>query len=154
MKQKANYLKKRFGQLKVVDCIVESTGNNKGGVWRCLCSCGQFINVKGYNLHWRNSCGCLSRKVGISKRNPEQKAINEAYQLYKRGAINPMSKVEWSVISKAPCTWCSHIGINQPCMRDSNIVPCCDECRRMIRDIPIDKFMDKIKQIYKKLPKK
>lgn len=51
---------KKFGRLTVA----EYTGDSKSGspIWRCLCECGNEINVKAGNLRSGNtkSCGCLS----------------------------------------------------------------------------------------------
>lgn len=44
-----------FGHLKVVDCIVQRGQRTK---WRCLCDCGNTVDVVPYNLRSGNSQTC------------------------------------------------------------------------------------------------
>lgn len=51
----------RFGELTAVECVGSVGKNpNKTAVWRCLCSCGNFVNVWQNNLVSGHtiSCGC------------------------------------------------------------------------------------------------
>lgn len=52
----------RFGTLKVIELTNERYKRHV--VWKCKCSCGNFINVPGNSLKSGNtrSCGCLRRK--------------------------------------------------------------------------------------------
>lgn len=51
----------RFGELTAIECVGSVGQNpNKTAVWRCLCSCGNFVNVRQNNLVSGHtiSCGC------------------------------------------------------------------------------------------------
>lgn len=53
----------RYGKLKVV----EYAGSSEGvALWKCLCDCGNYCVVRGYNLRTGNtaSCGCLGKSKG------------------------------------------------------------------------------------------
>ncbi len=153
MKPRADYRKSTHGQLKVIDAIEESNGRNNGGLWRCLCSCGQFINVRGYNLHSRTSCGCLGKKAaiqrGIGNRKPEEeKVITKAYQLYRRGAISPVDRAEWLRFVNDPCWYCGETERQrQIMMAESKLIACCDHCREMRNKLPHQQFIDHTNKI-------
>lgn len=154
MKKKANYIGKNFGKLKVMECVVESDGINKGGVWLCKCSCGRLINVDGYNLHWRKSCGCLTRKAsakrGLEMRKPEQRLITSAYLIYKylmkRTQMEVLSKEDWLSIVKQNCYYC-----NTPPNPVNGLLDeksCCTSCEAMRKKLENDEdFYKKIRQI-------
>ncbi len=57
----------KFGQLEVKAKAENSRGRTS---WRCLCDCGNFIDVIGNSLRTGNtqSCGCL-HKEQLSQRN-------------------------------------------------------------------------------------
>jgi len=59
MSRKINLTNRKFGRLTVV----EDTGkrHNKYVIWKCICDCGNIIEVQSsYLLHnGRKSCGCL-----------------------------------------------------------------------------------------------
>jgi len=159
MRTKADYRKQHFGMLKVIDCILDSDGKNKGGIWRCICECGKFINVRGYNLHSRRSCGCLGKKAAIKRgegnRKPEEeKQLTKAYQQYKRSTISPICKKEWLEITSKNCWYCGEdekqrqIGI-----AEGLLISCCTRCRLMKLDMTHEQFIQEIKKIYKRLPK-
>ena len=72
----------RFGNL----VVIERTGSdeNNNSLWKCLCDCGNHINVQGTRLmtdHTR-SCGCLVR-VTMQMLNVENRdKIRMALQMY------------------------------------------------------------------------
>ena len=117
MPAKKDYVGEMFGQLKVVECLEPSTGKNNGGFYRCECSCGTSINVYGYKLHWRKSCGCLeaeSKKVnGLKNRKPQTVTIGAEYLIYKNNALQakrtPLPKDIWLSIASQPCYYCGEI---------------------------------------------
>ena len=53
---------RRFTRLEVIR--LKETNNHKAKLWECLCDCGSFCNVFGYNLKsgHTKSCGCLDRE--------------------------------------------------------------------------------------------
>lgn len=115
MKAKANYVGKRFGLLKVIDCVEASTGTNKGGQWLCMCKCRRTVTLGGYQLHSRNSCGCLGRKAAIERgkllRKPSRQLLyTELYARYKKECKYreevPMYKPQWIELAESPCEYC------------------------------------------------
>lgn len=106
------------GLLTIESCIIPSKKNN-GGLWRCKCECGNFINVKGHNLHWRKSCGCLLKaacKINAAKmRKPENRTIKYEYTVHKGSAkkrrITPLSREDWHHIAVQDCFYCGLIDI-------------------------------------------
>jgi len=111
MKPKANYLKQVFGQLKVIECVEESNGHNKGGTWVCMCKCRKMITLKGYQLHSRDSCGCLKRKAVIAmgkanRKSDKEKAITKSYREYRKIAQEPVSKEKWIIMMEFSCHYC------------------------------------------------
>lgn len=51
----------RFGELTAVEFVkIVGKSPNKCAVWRCLCSCGNFVDVRSSNLRsgHTTSCGC------------------------------------------------------------------------------------------------
>ena len=66
----------RYGKLLVIEAMPSI--NNKISLWRCVCDCGNIVDVRGGNLNTGNtiSCGCYnleciknrSTKHGQSKR--------------------------------------------------------------------------------------
>ncbi len=160
MKPRANYKSQIHGQLKVLDAIEESNGRNNGGLWRCLCSCGQFINVRGYNLHSRTSCGCLGKKAaiqrGIGNRKPEQeKAVTKAYQQYKRKTMEPLVLNVWKNAASGKCHYCKRTVqmVTQIDIINKENLPVCDTCSAMRGYMNHNEFVSCIKQIHKNLSK-
>lgn len=75
---------KTFGRLTVID-----QAENKNGFtyWKCRCSCGNIVTIKGVNLKIgkTKSCGCLNRDVVIqrNKDNADGKYRNSRlYRIY------------------------------------------------------------------------
>lgn len=64
-----------YGKLTVVS---REKGNSRGAVWLCLCECGSFASINGWNLRsgQRKSCGCAASVVethghSVGERSPE-----------------------------------------------------------------------------------
>jgi len=152
MKAKANYLNKTFGLLKVMECVEASSGTNKGGLWLCKCKCRRTITLGGYQLHSRDSCGCLGRKAAIERgkslqKSAEEKLQGKLYRDYKKSAISILSKAEWLKIVSEPCVYCSFMDDNQPVMSDSKIVSCCKICRVMRDTMSHSQFCKHVERI-------
>lgn len=56
---------KKFGKLTVLEELQERKHGSK--VYKCICDCGNIINVRGYSLKNGNtkSCGCLKREHAV-----------------------------------------------------------------------------------------
>lgn len=77
---------KRFGKLKVLYRLKEKIDNRI--VWRCICDCGNEVNVKGIYLTTgqTKSCGCL-------KKDMDDKNLREAYDNKRiNGIVAPLFK--------------------------------------------------------------
>ena len=58
---------RKFGRLLVVDCIGKNQSNQAR--WKCVCECGNTVEVLGYNLKNGNtkSCGCLQKELAAAQ---------------------------------------------------------------------------------------
>lgn len=86
MARKKDLIGKRFGRLKVLEELPE----RKGGriAWRCLCDCGEEIDVKGIYLTTEEtkSCGCL-------KKDQDKINMREEYDSKRiNGVVSPLFK--------------------------------------------------------------
>lgn len=59
-----NLVGKRFNYLTVMD-MLDTRANNRQKVYRCLCDCGNYIDVRSSDLKTGNtkSCGCYNKKL-------------------------------------------------------------------------------------------
>lgn len=77
---------KRFGRLTVVKQLKDRQDNRV--VWKCLCDCGNTIDVKGLYLTTKQtrSCGCIKKEI-------EEKNLRKEYN-NKRidGVVKPLFK--------------------------------------------------------------
>ena len=82
--------------------VLEFAGMNKRGqtTWKCLCDCGNTLNVAGHNLNSGNtkSCGCLNieaiikrNKLGHSKET-RQKMRGKKHSIESRRKISEARK--------------------------------------------------------------
>jgi len=61
----------KYGRLLV---LCRHTFSNSGEVmWKCLCDCGNIIDIRGYSLKngKTKSCGCLRIECSVFSRNPD-----------------------------------------------------------------------------------
>jgi hypothetical protein len=157
-KDKADYIGKRFGLLKVISCVTPSDGVNNGGSWLCMCKCKRMITLSGYRLHSRKSCGCLSRKAAVERgkllrKTDEEKAMNLAYRGYKKYAPIPiLDKHQWVEILKKSCHYCNQLqgmGVNgKIIIADDEQVGCCSTCYTMRGSLTDDKFIAQVQRIW------
>lgn len=72
-KTRKNLSGKKFGNLYVLERLKDYRGESgyKSSVYKCLCDCGNFINVRGSNLTsgHTTSCGCNSSRKRIGEKN-------------------------------------------------------------------------------------
>ena len=68
-RKKRNLIGQKFGRLTVI----EEQGRSSRGyvIWKCLCSCGNYVEVSSHNLMSGNtrSCGCLHTEVLQSRKD-------------------------------------------------------------------------------------
>lgn len=110
-----NYLGKRNKKIVVTECLEPSQGKaNCGGLWKCLCDCGNTKNVKGYQIINIDSCGCAVKErieeLSKSLRKYSERTINKRYKTHVIGAkirnMLPMPKEEWLKLVFLPCQYC------------------------------------------------
>lgn len=86
-----NLLNKKFDDLEVVGFEGIIKGHRH---WKCLCSCGNFITLRGASLVHGNtkSCGCLHKKVVGDTFRTHGKAKSKEYRSWqhlKERCLNP-----------------------------------------------------------------
>lgn len=125
---KTNKVGLRFGRLLVLECIEPSNGlhygtlgSNKRGLWKCLCDCGNEVNIHGSFLitskNGTKSCGCLQKeaqiKIAKNRRAPDRVTINAQYLTHKNKGIKKglgfLEKEKWLSIVFQPCHYCGEI---------------------------------------------
>lgn len=65
-KSRENLIGKRFGKLTVID---KAESINNKAYWKCVCDCGNIVNVRAQHLKENrvSSCGCSNISNGESK---------------------------------------------------------------------------------------
>lgn len=152
----------KFGMLSVLN----KNGRNKRNqmVWKCLCDCGNTVNVQTNSLISKNtqSCGCAHRVgKGVA-------AMNGLFSLYKISARKRNIKFEITInefrkITKSNCFYCGakpsqicsgatwdgdyiYNGIdrvrNNEGYEKGNCVACCKICNYAKRDMSFDDFIE------------
>jgi len=161
MKQCKNYVGEKHGQLKVMECIVASDGTNKGGLWQCKCGCGKLINVYGYRLHSRRSCGCLIKKAAKARgkllQKPDQKLQTNMYSRYKAkmkyvGEV-AVSKSVWLETIGQPCHYCGYLDAFLLNYAEEGR-SCCYQCANMKGTMPHELFVERVELIHSRLSEK
>ena len=86
-----NITGKRYGRL-VVLCRVDDGKKNKA-IWRCLCDCGETVDVIGSKLilDRKQSCGCLKKEV-LEKIYAENRINRKGEKRGRLTAIEPTKK--------------------------------------------------------------
>ncbi len=170
--------RQRFGRL----VAIKDVGKHRNGsrMWECLCDCGTSRVVAACNL--RNprsstqSCGCLRRDNGRSKRLPGNEAgLNALYKQYKTQAGNAgrcfsLSMGEFRRLTLSNCYYCGagpsqisrsrsdsgadpyvYNGIDRVRNAEGyaldNCVTCCKTCNRMKGAMPQDEFLEATSRI-------
>lgn len=81
-----------FGKLTVLD-YAGSDGVQRAAVWRCVCECGNEVEVRGTVLRkgHRKSCGCLDPQNGKRRQKPTTR---------KRTSTEPMRRETFGVAER------------------------------------------------------
>lgn len=132
MKHSKHYLGEKFGKLLVIEsdgCYVYPCGKRKDPKFKCLCDCGNVVNVRRANLRSGNtmSCGCLlaehassmGKHYGRINASPRMVDTVEQFwsayiKVYEKGARG--RKHEWSLsrdavinVASSNCHYCGAI---------------------------------------------
>lgn len=160
-----NLKEKKYGRLTVIRRI---KNDGKNVMWRCLCICGKYVNVKSASLvHNRTkSCGCLHREV-VSKKpyyhiftllkrrkryakfNKEKKTCSLTFsEFLKFIEIKTChycaDKVIWQVHTVKTGGNGHHSNLdrkdNDKGYSQTNCVVCCPRCNQMKRTLSYEEF--------------
>lgn len=161
----------QFGRLTVIamsDRI--KSGKNTKIRWKCLCSCGQEIIVRGDGLVSGNSksCGCINKerlknRMTLAKKNPQKQGLKEQLYKYKWEANN--RNLLWNLsdedaidLFSQPCFYCDSDPVkrkfqfgeywsngidrkdNSLGYTKENAVPCCTRCNLAKSSLNIKEF--------------
>ena len=169
-----NLTQKNFGKLTVLR-FLDKDEKGKGGIWECLCSCGNIIETYSEILisGSKKSCGCLR------KDRQYETVRNEAYGSHLGGIRNRnikgnrdnkitnfLSKEEYLHIASNECHYCGNIDIkknrrtgvtielngidrknNEPYYKIENSLPCCGRCNEMKSNMLYGDFILKIRKM-------
>lgn len=66
----------KYGRLTTI-CVVGKT-KDRANIWKCICDCGNYVNVRSQSLTSGNtkSCGCLQRER-VGKKSAESRLLNK-----------------------------------------------------------------------------
>lgn len=95
----------KFGSLVVIERM--EYRRDRHAVYKCQCSCGNFIDVNAHNLRYQKSCrNCVNRLSGKGKAG-----FNALFGAYKRSAekrryVFELTKDEFRKLVTNNCTYC------------------------------------------------
>ncbi len=144
--------------------------------WKCECSCGKIVVVKGSNLRRgiTKSCGCLNKeKVKEANRlDNGESAYNRIYRQYIRNAKKrnlgfELNKIQFKKLINSNCFYCNKIP-SQICKGNfgdyvyngidridsllgytvDNCVPCCGRCNEAKMSETQSDFKSWIEKVY------
>lgn len=71
----------RFGRLLVLSLVDSPAGADIPTKWRCLCDCGNIVEIRGYNLKsgGSGSCGCLQKENAAKRQTTHGKTKTRLY---------------------------------------------------------------------------
>lgn len=80
----------KFGRLRVVGFAQKT--KDRQFMWKCVCDCGNEVEVRGYSLRSGNtqSCGCLQKETNLKLRQTHGMAKTRIYNIWSsmRGRCN------------------------------------------------------------------
>ena len=73
----------KFGRLTVINLLSERAKNGMK-IYKCLCNCGNYINVRYGNLTSGNtkSCGCFNSDCSSKRNSTHHKTHTRLYKIY------------------------------------------------------------------------
>lgn len=73
----------KFGRLTVINLLSERAKNGMK-IYKCLCDCGNYVNVRYGNLTSGNtkSCGCFNSDCSSKRNSTHQKTHTRLYKIY------------------------------------------------------------------------
>lgn len=149
----------KFERLTVLELY--GFNKHKSAVWKCLCDCGNIINVSSNSLQRKHtmSCGCLKRELDETRYSDPKwymkNAFNKVFIAYKNGAKRRnytfnLTQDDVKNITQQNCHYCGcepkqiskskngnyiYNGIdrvnNSRGYELDNVVPCCAKCNRI-----------------------
>lgn len=80
-----NLTGQRFGRLLVVELVDSPAGSKIPTKWRCLCDCGNIVEVQSANLKsgCSKSCGCLQKELAARKRTTHGQTGSRMYVIWQ-----------------------------------------------------------------------
>ena len=75
----------RFGRLLVLSLVDSPASADIPTKWRCLCDCGNIVEVRGYNLKsgGSTSCGCLQRERAAARSKKHGQTGSRLYVIWQ-----------------------------------------------------------------------
>lgn len=170
----------KFNDLTVIEWLgfVDVSQNKRRSLWKCLCDCGNYVNVQQSSLVTNNtkSCGCRVTNPIKSYKGEFYSAISAVLNDYKQSAkkrdyIFEIGREEFLKLITQNCFYCgsSHSNKMPPQnKKDSsftyngidrldnnigyvknNVVTCCKQCNFLKRSLNYLDFIESIIKIYK-----
>ena len=180
-RQKYKLVGERFGQLIVVEKLVNIYGNEAR--WRCACDCGasKVLSTKDLVQGRYKTCGHGSK---ICKVPQEEAWVRKRFSAYKSNAKKDNRKFELSItdfsnIVNRPCNYCGGLDHYQTSRSDyknkrpdllpifhkvgidrvdssigyvlDNLVPCCKMCNKMKMEFSLEVWKNQVRKIYEQM---
>ena len=75
----------RFGRLMVISLVDSEAGADIPTKWRCLCDCGNIVDVQASNLKSGSSrsCGCLQRELASTRNKKHGQTKSRLYNTWQ-----------------------------------------------------------------------
>jgi hypothetical protein len=165
--RRMNIIGEKFGEL----IVIEYNGTLDGvSWWKCLCSCGNVVSVRGTHLKRKkdsiSSCGCIEKIKKIEKHILA--GIHNKYLQYKQSALKrnlsfELNEEQFKEITSKSCYYCNQIPKNKNkgyyyngIDRKNNflgyiienVVPCCETCNRAKLQMTEQDFLSWIDRVY------
>lgn len=78
-----NLIGQKFGRLTVIELLSERAKNGMK-IYKCMCDCGNYVNVRYGNLTSGNtkSCGCFNSECSSKRNSTHHKTHTRLYKIY------------------------------------------------------------------------
>lgn len=164
---------KNFGRLLVIEKTETKDRKTGSYFWKCLCDCGNEVNVISHSLKTGNtqSCGCL-QKEATSKPTGES-AFTTLYESYRKRSetyniVFNLSRDDFKNLTSKNCFYCNcapyqvsgrkangqylYNGLDKIVPSKGyvldNVVPCCGDCNRSKYTRSQEYFYEWIDNVY------